>query len=162
MLTSRGSFVLGAAAVSLCLTRAIALAAAEEPQITKLDTVVAVEGIHSNPALVLGRVVNQTDDQIEQVRLLVTDQFLWRNERHPGSESPAEAYVITVPGPIPPHDAATFTFERPSPLPERRDGEFSTEVSAVELTRRPVSASPGYPSEISVSPGRSSANTISR
>jgi hypothetical protein len=103
---------------------------------TSLDTVVRVEGVRTMGDEVQGRVVNETGDQLENVRLMVSDQFLWRNERHPGEDSPSEAHAVTVPGPIPPHGSATFSFRRPSPLPDRRDGQFVTDVEPIELTRR--------------------------
>jgi hypothetical protein len=104
--------------------------------VRSLDDVVRVEDLRSDDDDVRGRLVNETDDQIENVRLLVSDQFLWRNERHPGTDSPSDAHAVTVPGPIPPHGSVPFEFRRPSRLADRPDGEFQTEVSAVELTRR--------------------------
>jgi hypothetical protein len=37
-----------------------------------------------------------------------------------------------------------FEFRRPSRLPDRPDGEFTTDVSTVEVTRRPIVADTGY------------------
>ena len=128
-----------AAALALLLVPAIAKT---EP--TDVDTVspingtVSVEGVRSTPSAVSGRVVNETGDALENVRLLIADGFRWRNERHPGPESPGDAHTITVPGPIPPRGSATFEFTRPSPLPDRPDGDFHTEVSAIGVERRPV------------------------
>ena len=119
-------------------------AVAAEPRVAPLDTTVAIENVRSNDVDVRGTVVNRTGDQLENVRLIVADKFLWHNERHPGENSPGDAHDVVVPGPIPPHGTASFEFRRPSPLPDRRDGEFTTEVSAVELTRRPVDNSQAY------------------
>ncbi len=113
------------------------LAWADVESVSSLDDVVHVEGVRTEGEAVQGRVVNETGDQLENVRLMVSDQFLWRNERHPGPESPSEMHAVTLPGPIPPHGSATFSFRRPSPLPERHDGQFVTDVEAVALTRRP-------------------------
>jgi hypothetical protein len=112
------------------------LAWADVTETTSLDSVVRVEGVRTMGDEVQGRVVNETGDQLEDVRLMVSDQFLWRNERHPGENSPSEAHAVTVPGPIPPHGSATFSFRRPSPLPDRADGQFVTDVEPVALTRR--------------------------
>jgi len=122
------------------------IAAADIDRITKLDDVVSIEGVQSTDGEVRGRIVNETDDQLENVRLLVTDQFLWRNERHPGPESPSDASAVVVPGPIPPHGSVTFQFKRPAPLPDRRDGTFVTEITPVELTRRPKTVARSYES----------------
>jgi hypothetical protein len=117
------------------------LAWADTTEMTSLDTVVRVEGVRTRGDEVEGRVVNETGDQLEDVRLMVSDQFLWRNERHPGEDSPSAAHAVTVPGPIPPHGSAAFSFRRPSPLPDRRDGQFVTDVEPVELTRRALTPS---------------------
>lgn len=113
------------------------LAWADVDHVSSLDNMVRVEDVQTQGGDVQGRVVNETSDQLENVRLLVSDQFLWRNERHPGPESPSEAHAVTVPGPIPPHGSVAFSFRRPSELPDRSDGQFVTDVSAVALTRRP-------------------------
>ena len=122
------------------------IAAADIDRITKLDDVVSIEGVQSTEDEVRGRIVNETDDQLENVRLLVTDQFLWRNERHPGPESPSDASSVVVPGPIPPHGSVTFRFNRPSPLRDRPDGTFVTDITPVELTRRPTTVARSYES----------------
>jgi len=106
--------------------------------VSPISGTVSVAGVRSTPSEVSGRVMNETGDALENVRLLIADKFLWRNERHPGPESPGDAHTITVPGPIPPHGSVTFEFERPSPLPDRPDGDFHTEVSAIGVERRPV------------------------
>src|SRR5690348_15922868 len=129
-------------AVVLALGVGPAIAADDRVE-SRIDDVVRVEGVHSTGDTVRGRVVNETDDALENVRVVIADQFLWRNERHPGENSPSDAYTYTVPGPISPHGSATFEFRRPTPLPDRSDGEFNTDVSAVEVTRRPIVAGGG-------------------
>jgi hypothetical protein len=110
----------------------------------RIDDVVRIENIQTSGDTVRGRIVNQTDDALENVRVVVADQFLWRNERHPGANSPSAAHTYTVPGPVPPHGSITFEFRRAAPLPNRPDGQFTTDVSAVEVTRRPIVAGAGY------------------
>ena len=121
-------------ALALVLGAGVTTAAVE----SRIDDVVRVENVQSNGDVVSGRLVNETGDALENVRLVVSDQFLWRNERHPGDNSPSDAHTITVPGPVPPHGSVTFEFRRPSPLPERSDGDFTTDVTPVELTRQPL------------------------
>jgi hypothetical protein len=155
----RSMYAFGGMTLGLWLASGLAAAATEE-LVPNLSSDVTVEDVRSDPLAVHGRIINETGDQLENVRLVITDQFLWRNEFHPGEDSPGDAHVVVVPGPIPPHGTATFAFQRPSPLPDRPEGDFTTEVSATEVTLRPVTGY--YPSERSVSPGRSSASTISR
>lgn len=117
---------------------ALPLVAAGDVGIAPLERVVAVEDVHSSGAEVSGLLVNQTDDQLENVRLMVSDQFFWRDEFHPGPESPGDGQTFVVRGPIPPRGSVPFHFERPAPLPSRSDGDFTTQVSVLELTHRPV------------------------
>ncbi len=128
-------------AATVTLGAGVVLAAEVE---SAIGNVVRVEDVRSDDNTVSGRVINETDDALENVRLLVSDQFLWRNERHPGENSPSDANTYVVPGPIPPHGSVTFEYRRPSPLPDRRDGEFKTDVSALEVTRRPMVAGGVY------------------
>jgi hypothetical protein len=149
----------------LWLVAATAGAAMDEGErvTTSLDRDVRVENVSSNSNEVRARIVNETGEQLENVRLLVSDTFLWNNERHPGENSPGGAHAVDVQGPIPPHGSTTVRFERPDPLPDRPDGQFVTEVVPTEVTLRPVERyDESYPSGMRVSPGRSSASTISR
>src|SRR5260221_13575185 len=75
------------------------LAWADATETTSLDTVGRVEGGRTTGDEVEGRVVNETGDQLEDVRLMVSDQFLWRNQRPPGQDSPSEAHPVAGPGP---------------------------------------------------------------
>jgi hypothetical protein len=97
------------------------------------DDLVQVADLESSGAEVTGRLVNRSDRRLEDVHLLVSDMFLWRNEFHPGPDDPSQAVDIVVRGPIPPHGSVTFHVDRP-PLPVRRDGTFSTDVTVVSLT----------------------------
>ena len=117
---------------------------APRERIAPLDRTVRVEDVRTSGDEVSGRIVNESDDEVSNVRLLVSDHFLWNNERHPGTESPSDAHTVTVPGPIAPHGQAAFTFRRPSPLPDRRDGRFVTDVTALEATERPAMARGPY------------------
>src|SRR6516164_5658163 len=71
-------------------------AVAAEPRVAPLDTTVAIENVRSNDVDVRGTVVNRTGDQLENVRLIVADKFLWHNERHPGENSPGDAHDVVV------------------------------------------------------------------
>lgn len=123
---------------SVLATAAFARAdsAVDAEHVASLQSTVRVEGVRATPETVSGLLVNETDDQLEDVRLLIADDFLWRDEFHPGANSPAQAHSFVVAGPIPPHGRVPFTFQRPAPLESRDDGRFTTEVSAVELVRR--------------------------
>jgi hypothetical protein len=113
-----------------------------------IERVVAIENVRASAESVSGKVVNQTGDQLENVRLLVADQFLWRDERHPRVENPGYGSAFVVRGPIPPHGTVSFRFDRPSSLEQRPDGDFNTKVSALEVTRRALSGTSGSTTHI--------------
>jgi hypothetical protein len=144
--TKPGARAVGGLAASVLALGTLAFtapaASGEEARVAPLDTTIVIADVRSTDGVVTGEILNKTDDQLENVRLLVSDEFLWRNERHPGTDNPGNAYSVMVSGPIAPHGSAPFRFERPAPLPERSDGRFATDVSAIEVTRRPVGAAP--------------------
>lgn len=57
---------------------------------------------------VSGVVVNRGPLELRRVRVLVQLVYHWPDEMHPGAESPSDAAVVTVDGPIPPGGAASF------------------------------------------------------
>ena len=84
--------------------------------------------------------VNHTDRSVTDVRLLVADSFLWKDEMHPGDDDPSRATTLLVPGPIQPNERLTVRAELP-PLPVRSDGKFETRVEIVGIVEeRPPGA----------------------
>lgn len=81
-----------------------------------------------------GEVFNQAGHAIRDARLLVRYVWLWKNERHPGSDNPGRAVVLRLPGLIPPGGAAPFDHTPTPPLPERKDGRFTTVVEISSYT----------------------------
>lgn len=74
---------------------------------------------------VTGLLVNRSDAQIRDIRLLIDMPFLWANEVKPGDESPGRSAVLTVAGPLEPRGKLAFEFTPNPPLPERADGRFA-------------------------------------
>lgn len=74
---------------------------------------------------VTGTLVNRSDAQIRDIRLLIDMPFLWTNEVKPGDDSPGRSAVLTVAGPLEPRGKLAFEFTPNPPLPERTDGRFS-------------------------------------
>jgi hypothetical protein len=83
---------------------------------------------------VTGTLVNPGPRAIRNVRLLVLHTFAWRDERHPGDESPGRAGSVHVPGEIAPGSAAPFAYAPEPPLPARADGRFETSVAVQSFT----------------------------
>jgi hypothetical protein len=86
--------------------------------------------------LVTGTIVNRTPNALYDVKLLVAEPFRWKNQFHPGDDSPARGYVITYPQPVPPHGTAQLLYEVP-PRPHRDDGHFETRVGVLSATSVP-------------------------
>jgi len=58
------------------------------------------------------------------VQLFIRYTFLWKNEFHPGKESPSGAFYPTVSGDIAAGGSLPFQFAPSPPLPKRSDGQF--------------------------------------
>ena len=138
---------------ALLLAAPIAAAQADTLQIVSKDQlaqVVTVSNVTERDGEVSGVVVNRSSQPISEVKLAIRHDFLWKNEFHPGPESPSRTDEYTVAGEIPPGGSAPFTY-RAAPLPDRGDGQFETtvEVSGLtQLTRAeapPVASSPQSP-----------------
>lgn len=105
-------------------TTAAAVTSSEASQEIVIQHVTAKDGSVS------GTVVNNASKTVRDVKLLVRQEWLWNDERHPGSDSPGRTLPFTLRQDIAPHASASFTFQTP-PLARRSDGRF---VTTVEVT----------------------------
>jgi hypothetical protein len=85
---------------------------------------------------VTGVIQNDSSSIIRNVRVLIRYPWMWHDEFDPGpdSENPGRAFFHTVGGKIAPGDSATFRFAPPSPLPQRDDGYFESELEIFSFT----------------------------
>jgi hypothetical protein len=136
----------------LALAQAAPPARQELVEAGQLDSVVRVRDVLVGSTEITGTIVNLTDDELRDVRLRVSDMFLWRNERRPGADDFSRAEEFLVRGPIPPRGAVAFTAPR-SPLTPRSDGEYRTSVDVTSLTRQTVTAqAPATPPPVGSTP----------
>lgn len=97
--------------------------------------VVTVEGVTVTSGVVTGRLVNHGGRLLRDVRLLIRYQWLWNNERNPGSDNPGRAVFHTVEAEVPAAGGELAFTYRPSPaLPVRPDGRFEVAVEIVGFT----------------------------
>lgn len=96
----------------------------------------AVEGVQRLGNEVSGWVVNRTENEVTDVRLLIQQNWRWANEKHPGDDNPGRGTIVRVPEPIPPNGRIKFRYDMPSSLPERADGTFDTDVKVMSFTER--------------------------
>lgn len=97
------------------------------------DRAVGIEDVQVQDQTVTGRLVNRSGHELSDVRLLVDHPFVWKDEWHPGRESPSRASMEDIPGPIAPGQSLPFRFG-PEKLPARRDGHFATRVKLLGYT----------------------------
>ena len=73
---------------------------------------------------VTGEIRNNSKNTVRDVQLFIRYTFLWKNEFHPGKESPSAAFYPTISGDIAPGGSLPFKFTPTPPLPKRKDGRF--------------------------------------
>jgi hypothetical protein len=87
-------------------------------------SVLTIENLSVQDGGVSGAIRNKSPNTVRDVQLFIRYTFLWKNEFHPGKESPSEAFYPTVSGEIAPGGSLPFQFSPSPPLPKRSDGRF--------------------------------------
>ena len=88
-------------------------------------SVIAVADASRREDTIIGTLINRGGDDVRDVRLLIDVAFLWKDELHPGDDSPGRSAVLTVAGPIAPHGQLAFEFTPTPPLADRSDGRYA-------------------------------------
>jgi len=87
-------------------------------------SVVTIENLSAQDGGVSGAIRNKSPNTVRDVQLFIRYTFLWKNEFHPGKESPSAAFYPTVSGDIAPGGSLPFQFTPSPALPKRSDGRF--------------------------------------
>jgi hypothetical protein len=88
-------------------------------------SVLRIENLSTRPdGSVTGEIRNNSKNAVRDVQLFIRHTFLWKNEFHPGKESPSVASYPTISGEIAPGQSLPFKFTPEPPLPKRTDGGF--------------------------------------
>ena len=94
--------------------------------------VLAIDKVAAQPdGSVSGEIRNNSKNTVRDVQLFIRSTFLWKDEFHPGKESPSAAFYPTISGEIAPGGSLPFKFTPSPPLPKRTDGRF--ERSSVSI-----------------------------
>ena len=101
---------------------------------SRLTERVSVRDVRTRDGEVSGVVVNTSDRPVRDVQLLISYQWLWENETHPGEGGPGRAVFYTVNQEIPPGGQVPFAYRPEAPLSERSDGRYTTNVSVAGFT----------------------------
>ena len=103
----------------------------------RIATMVRVDELRRDGDTVRLRLVNLTNERLENVRVLVNESFRWKDEMHPGEDDPSRAEIVTVAEPIAPGATRDVTETMASP-PVREDGWFVPTATVVGLDTYPV------------------------
>jgi hypothetical protein len=138
MIASRALVVLAGLAVAPLAVRAVEgqRIVTSEAIVSKgrMADMVEVRDVSARPDGTLSAVLaNTSGRRLTDVQLLITYDFLWDNEFHPGPVSPSRAYPYAVSEEIPPGASLRLTFRPEEPLPARSDGHFVPSVQVVSL-----------------------------
>jgi hypothetical protein len=140
-------FCLAAGAALLASAAPAAMPPTGDVQVVPPDELsqkLAVRDVRVNDGEVTGTVVNNSSRPLRDLKLLVDYAWLWRNERHPGTDSPGRAFWTTIPGELRPGESRDFHFRPDTPLAQRSDGRFAPSVKVSEVTELvPESATAG-------------------
>lgn len=104
-----------------------------------------VRDVRTDGSSVTGWVVNQTSNEVRDVRLMVQQEFRWTREMQPGDDNPGSGTVVRVPQAIPAGGRVQFRYDMPAPLPQRTDGHFETNVKVLSFSEHwyePTAAAP--------------------
>jgi hypothetical protein len=123
---------------------ALAALAASAGSVANVDRYVAVHDLQVDDGTITGTLANLSTDQITQVRLLVSDRFLWRDEQSPGPDDPSRGRVETLDVVVAPGASVPFRIDR-APLPQRTDGRFVTEVRPIRVETLELPSDPATP-----------------
>jgi hypothetical protein len=88
-------------------------------------SVLTIEKVAAQPdGTVTGEIRNNSKNTVRDVQLFIRNTFLWKDEFHPGKESPSAAFYPTLSGEIAPGGSLPFKFTPNPPLSRRSDGRF--------------------------------------
>ena len=96
---------------------------------------VQVRDVRVEDGVVSGVVINNTGNELRDVKLLIRYDWLWKNEFSPGHDSPGRAIAYSVQEDLPPGGQARFAYHPEAPLPQRPDGRFLTSVVVLGYTQ---------------------------
>lgn len=83
---------------------------------------------------VTGLLVNTSTQALRDVRLVIRNAWLWKDERNPGSNNPSYAEPYSFPGEVAIGASVPFSYRLKSAAHSRTDGKFMTSVEVVSYS----------------------------
>jgi hypothetical protein len=77
---------------------------------------------------------NNSAKYLGEIEVLVTYNWLWKNDYRPGDDNPGWAEYVTVVADVEPGASIPFTYTPESRLPNRDDGHFMPVATVVGYT----------------------------
>ncbi len=102
--------------------------------VTDVNRMLSVKDVHTVDSKVTGKLVNHSSSTLRDVQLVIQHAWLWKNERHPGKDSPGRSEYYLVLNDIPPSGTVDFEYHADPPLAKRSDGHYETKVSVSSFT----------------------------
>jgi hypothetical protein len=127
---ARRIWIFGALLGTLILPLHRATATSTVVRSSEAARTIVINDLTVHEGSVSGTVVNKSSATVRGVELLLRQVWQWKDERHPGSDSPGRALPFTLGGDVAPNASAPFTFNTPG-LPERSDGRFVTTMEVI-------------------------------
>ena len=118
----------------LLLTSAASVCAQDLSSDQQIAQTASVRNVKLAGGVVSGALVNHSSKLLRNVRVLIRYTWIWKNERHPGSDNPARAEYVTFSDEVPARGTLRFTHHINPPLPERADGRFTVSVDVISFT----------------------------
>jgi hypothetical protein len=110
-----------------------ATATATVVQPSEAAQTIVINNLSVQEGSVSGTVVNKSPATVRGVELLLRQVWQWKDERHPGTDSPGRTLPFTLGGDVAPNASAPFTFQTP-PLDQRSDGWFVTTMDVISFS----------------------------
>ncbi len=117
----------------LCASAVVATEVARLVQRGTLAAIAPISEIEVQDGHVSGTLSNRSSHSLRQVQIMISYQWLWTNEMHPGEESPADADIVTFPEEMAPGGTVRFTRVIPPQLLGRIDGSLQVSARVVSL-----------------------------
>jgi hypothetical protein len=121
---------------ALLTLTAIGSAYAEEPAVlesARANQLIEVQQVTVRDGATTGVLVNRGDTPIENVRLVVQEDYRWPNEFKPGKNDPGSASEFTVAGPIEPRASEAFSISDGPPATPAKGGRFVTQIEVLQF-----------------------------
>jgi hypothetical protein len=74
---------------------------------------IVINDLRVQEGSVSGTVVNKSSTTVRGVALLLRQTWQWKDERHPGTDSPLRTLPFTLRADVAPNASAPFTFQTP-------------------------------------------------